>query len=549
MIRHATIPPKVLGLVLGVVATAITALALTAPSIVRTVDSRPKTVFEFLVFTALLQLFAVEVHGRGRVGVGAIGKLASGFVLGAGPAMGIAVVPVLIGLVLTRARWPLHRYAFDGAMWVVCTGISIEVYRALEGGPVTTFVAAVAAGVVYTLLNHTLLCAAIGWTEGVSPRRIWVERFHWGRYHYLAFGLLAYAAAQGWSAIGLVGLVAFGLPPALLILSFRQYITRTRTAIEEVTAANSALAEANATLEARNEDLRELFEFAGGLATRAADRVELIAYSEQALSRLAGTRVTIGDGGGGGIPLISAGVHVANLGLESLPSDDRWNRVRDAVLPQLATALESAQLVDRVRRTHLATIAALSRSMAAKDDYTGGHTERVAEIAVALANRLDFRGDELHALEIGALLHDIGKIGISERVLNKPGPLDEDEWALMKKHPLISEYILSSVDLPAVVRQIARWSHERIDGSGYPDGLAGDAIPLAARIVLVADAWDAITSDRPYRASRLPIEALGEIRANAGTQFCTKVVVALEELYLDAPKLLRGTTLRAVDVA
>ena len=202
-----------------------------------------------------------------------------------------------------------------------------------------------------------------------------------------------------------------------------------------------------------------------------------------------------------------------------------------------------------MRRTHLATIAALSRSMAAKDDYTGGHTERVAEIAVALANRLDFRGDELHALEIGALLHDIGKIGISERVLNKPGPLDQDEWALMKKHPLISEYILSSVDLPAVVRQIARWSHERIDGSGYPDGLAGDAIPLAARIVLVADAWDAITSDRPYRAARLPIEALGEIRANAGTQFCTKVVVALEELYLDAPKLLRGTTLRAVDVA
>src|SRR5207244_2129287 len=191
------------------------------------------------------------------------------------------------------------------------------------------------------------------------------------------------------------------------------------------------------------------FECAGGLGTRAADRVELIAFSERALSRLAGTRVTIGDGGGG-IPLISAGVRVANLALESPPSDDRWNRVRDAVLPQLATALESAQLVDRVRRTHLATIAALSRSMAAKDGYTGGHTERVAEIAVALATRLDFHGDELHALEIGALLHDIGKIGVPERVLNKPGPLDDDDWALMKKHPLISEYILSSVDLPVV---------------------------------------------------------------------------------------------------
>ena len=542
MSRTAAIQRKVLVLVLTVVGAAIAALAVGAPSAIRTVEDRPRTVLAFLVFTILLQLFAVEVHGRGRVGVGAIGKLASGFVLGAGTAMGIAVVPMLVGIALTRARSPLYRYAFDAAMWVVCTGVSVEIYRGLDGGPVMTFVAAVVAGAVYTVLNHTLLCAAIGWSEGVSPRRIWAQRFHWGRYHYLAFGLLAYAAAEGWSAIGLVGLVAFGLPPALLMLSFRQYITRTRESIEEVTAANSALADANATLEARNEDLRELFEFASGLARRAADRAELIAYSEHALSRLAGTRVMIGDGGG--IPLISAGVRVANLALETPPRDERWNRVRDTVLPQLATALESAELVNRVRRTHLATIAALSRSMEAKDDYTGGHTERVAEIAVALGKRLDFQGDDLHALEIGALLHDIGKIGVPERVLNKPGPLDEAEWSQMKKHPVISDYILSSVDLPAIARQIARWSHERMDGSGYPDGLAGDAIPLAARIVLVADAWDAITSDRPYRTARLPIEALAEIRANARTQFCPDVVAALEELYLDEPELLSGSALR-----
>jgi putative nucleotidyltransferase with HDIG domain len=137
-------------------------------------------------------------------------------------------------------------------------------------------------------------------------------------------------------------------------------------------------------------------------------------------------------------------------------------------------------LVEQVRKTHLDTIAALSRSMEAKDLYTGGHTERVAELAVALARRLGFTQTDLNAIEIGALLHDIGKIGIPERILHKPGPLDESEWAVMKQHPVISEYMLSGIDFPAVVPAIARSSHERVDGNGYPDGLAGSRIPLPA---------------------------------------------------------------------
>ena len=160
-----------------------------------------------------------------------------------------------------------------------------------------------------------------------------------------------------------------------------------------------------------------------------------------------------------------------------------------------------------MRRTHLATIAALSKSMEAKDFYTGGHTERVADVAVALARAARLHGAELEAIEIGALLHDIGKIGIPERILQKPGPLDDDEWAIMKEHPVISEFILSDVGLHPIVLQVARSSHERIDGGGYPDGLAGDDIPLPARIVLVADAFDALTSDRPYRLGRSVPEA------------------------------------------
>ena len=126
-------------------------------------------------------------------------------------------------------------------------------------------------------------------------------------------------------------------------------------------------------------------------------------------------------------------------------------RLHDAILPQLATAIESAGLIDEVRKKHVETIGALARSMEAKDYYTGGHTERVSGIAVALAERLGYAGVELDAVEIGALLHDIGKIGIPERILHKPGPLDDEEWKVMKEHPVISEYILQEVDLHPIV--------------------------------------------------------------------------------------------------
>jgi HD-GYP domain-containing protein (c-di-GMP phosphodiesterase class II) len=193
-------------------------------------------------------------------------------------------------------------------------------------------------------------------------------------------------------------------------------------------------------------------------------------------------------------------------------------------------------------------VAALSRSLEAKDVYTGGHTERVAEIAVAIGRRLGFDGADLEAIEIGALVHDVGKVGMPEAILNKPGPLDDDEWEVMRRHPIISDFILKDVDLHPFVRQAARWSHERIDGKGYPDGLSGDLIPLVARIVLVSDAWDAMTSDRPYRPRRAPSEALAEIRQNVGTQFCPIVVAALETEYNDRSSILHASD-RLVELA
>src|SRR5438094_1563070 len=183
--------------------------------------------------------------------------------------------------------------------------------------------------------------------------------------------------------------------------------------------------------------------------------------------------------------------------------------------------------------------------MEAKDLYTGGHTERVAAVAVGLSHRLGFRDEELEAIEIGALLHDIGKIGIPEQVLRKPGKLNEDEWELIKRHPLISDYILSELGLHPFVRQCARSSHERIDGSGYPDGLAGDDIPLPARIVLVADALAALTTDRPYRRARPLAAALVEMREHTGTQLCPTVMAALERVLREEPQVI-GRRLHAV---
>jgi HD-GYP domain-containing protein (c-di-GMP phosphodiesterase class II) len=322
--------------------------------------------------------------------------------------------------------------------------------------------------------------------------------------------------------------------------------------VEEVREANEQLRRANAELAERNEDLQALFQFAGGLAARAHDRNSLSAYAEDALARLAGTSASLSfDDLGGGVGLFSGGKRIASvqLGQQRGIEAERWARLRDAILPQLATAIESAGLIEEVRKKHVETIRALARSMEAKDYYTGGHTERVSDIAVALGKRLGYGGAELDAIEIGALLHDIGKIGIPERILHKPGPLDEEEWKVMREHPIISEYILQDVDLHPIVLQVARSSHERIDGQGYPDGKAGEEIPLPARIVLVADAFDALTSDRPYRPARPLGAALDELRAHTGTQFCPKVIAALEAVYRDQPALLGAATIRAVGEA
>jgi HD-GYP domain-containing protein (c-di-GMP phosphodiesterase class II) len=542
----------VVGALIAVVASvASVALVLSAAGAWREIGDRPWVFAAFLVVTLGLQLVNVEVYGRGTLSFAGTGLLALGFAFGPGAAMAVAVLAGAVNNVRRRAQ--PHKGLFDGAQFTLAVGTGAGFYHLVTQAGTSTMIkvtSALAAGALYMAVNAGLVTLAMSLSENTPFLSVWRERFRWFTPYYLASGPLALALVIAYDKTGVTGLFAFAIPPAFMMLSVRQYIARTRESVEEVRRANEELTRANAQLEQRNDDLHTLFEFAGGLAARAHDSHELVGFAEQELQRLAGgvARVRLGDiAVAGGISLRSGGSIVGTVELDGERSDERWQRLREAILPQLATALESSELIDQVRKTHLATIAALSRSMEAKDYYTGGHTERVSDVSVALAKRLGFTGSDLDALEIGALLHDIGKIGIPERILHKPGSLDDEEWRVMKEHPIISEYILSGVDLPEIVLQIARNSHEAYDGSGYPDGLSGEDIPLAARIVLVADAFDALTSDRPYRRGRHLRAAMDEIRAHSGLQFCPSVVEAMEQVYREEAHILGATSLRAVE--
>jgi two-component system cell cycle response regulator len=176
-----------------------------------------------------------------------------------------------------------------------------------------------------------------------------------------------------------------------------------------------------------------------------------------------------------------------------------------------------------LRGAVVATIAAL---IEARDAHMSAHSEAVTSCAVMIAGELDLEGAEVEAVRLAALLHDVGKIAVADAVLQKPGPLDQEEWLAMRQHPVIAERLLQGLPLPPETIAAVRHHHERFDGAGYPDGLAGDEIPVGARIVAVADAFHAMTSDRPYRG-RVPIhQARAEIARCAHSHFCPRVVHA-----------------------
>lgn len=186
--------------------------------------------------------------------------------------------------------------------------------------------------------------------------------------------------------------------------------------------------------------------------------------------------------------------------------------------------MRTSDLVDQQRSLFLSTVKSLVSAIDAKDEYTRHHSSRVTEFTLRIAGKMGFSEKELGDLELASLLHDVGKIAVPESILNKPGKLTEAEFALIREHPARGENILRPVIELKEIARVVRAHHERYDGTGYPDKLKGREIPLGARIMAIADAYDSITSERPYRKASSHRYAVKEIINCSGTQFDPEAV-------------------------
>ena len=275
-----------------------------------------------------------------------------------------------------------------------------------------------------------------------------------------------------------------------------------------------------------------------GLATAAAHwavREGLLSEASQGLS-VTGSELGV-EGIEGELLIVSAGgVGQVHDLIVLARRDPAWAfstaevKLVCAAARQMALALAGARLRESLSNLFLSTVRALAAAVDAKDPYTRGHSQRVAALALAVGRELDLDGDELERLQLSALLHDVGKIAVSTEVLMKPGALDGHEWNMIKSHPTQGAEILVCVPQLAPIVQVVRYHHEHLDGSGYPEGLKGDDIPLLARIVGACDAYDAMTSARPYRGPMVPEAAMAELKAAAGTVFDPQVVEALAKV-------------------
>ncbi|MFC1651027.1 HD domain-containing phosphohydrolase [Candidatus Latescibacterota bacterium] len=190
---------------------------------------------------------------------------------------------------------------------------------------------------------------------------------------------------------------------------------------------------------------------------------------------------------------------------------------------QIAISLENAKLIDYMKQSFVSSILSLASALEAKDSYTRGHSNRVATYSTIVARKLGLEEESVESIRLMALMHDIGKIGVSDNTLNKPGKLSDKEFDNVKQHPELGVRIIEPLLQNKSELRYVRSHHERYDGKGYPDGLKGDSIPLEARIMAVADCYDAMTSQRSYRTALSKEYALSEIEKNKGTQFCPQI--------------------------
>jgi len=234
------------------------------------------------------------------------------------------------------------------------------------------------------------------------------------------------------------------------------------------------------------------------------------------------------------LPLLANGSLVGVLRVKKAGTDQQFADGEIEMLSiqasQAAIAIHNALLLRDVENGYLDALAALANALEARDTETRGHTERLSCNSVLIANHLALSTNDVESARVGALLHDIGKIGVPDNILRKPGKLTAEEITVIRQHPIIGDRILAPIAQLQKARAVVLGHHERFDGTGYPYGLAGDEIPISARIVTVADAFDAVTETRIYHAGESPVRALEELQRGRGTHFDPTVVDAFFEV-------------------
>jgi len=272
------------------------------------------------------------------------------------------------------------------------------------------------------------------------------------------------------------------------------------------------------------ERARPLLESAEPFSAKSADIVEQLGLPFDFVRGHVAVAPLKLDGGGIGALVVGAPA------LGDYEFSERKMKLLTGIGHQVRLAINNAHSFLSLERTFISTVEALANALEAKDEYTSSHARWITDMALEVGNLLDLDPHTMKNLELGALFHDIGKIGIPTDILLKEGPLNDEEWAIIRTHPELGEKILAPIEFLAEVRPIVRACHEHWDGGGYPDGLRSGGIPLEARIILVVDAFHAMTSDRPYRQS-LPLdEACRRLGEASGTQFDPDVVETMFRL-------------------
>jgi len=300
------------------------------------------------------------------------------------------------------------------------------------------------------------------------------------------------------------------------------------------------------------------FAFSQKLAKRCFERDESILCCSVHDDPELATAQSIADGAMASVLCVRLRTPRRKLGVLHLdrsffqkPFTDEDLKLADALAANVSFGIECAQLLEKQRKLFIETISTLAQLVEQKDEYTGGHTRRVTKFALMLGRQLNLSAHDLNLLEIGTPLHDIGKIGIKDHILNKPGKLTPDEFEVMKTHTTKGAFIVSTIpDLHPII-PIVRSHHERWDGEGYPDKLKGEAIPLLARIVAVVDAYDAMTTARVYHTDKTPRSvdlAFAEVERMSGKQFdpnCAAAFVAIREQVAESMKTENETAVVA----